>query len=76
MSKLLAGRLLPSGERLLEEALEAWGYTRRGVIAETENLPADDWDFRPEPGARSVAQLVRHVIESGEMMAGELLERT
>lgn len=57
---------------LLEEALEAWGFAREGVIEEVENLPADRFDFRPAPESRSVAELVRHIVESGLMMAGEL----
>ena len=38
---------------LLEEALEAWGDARRGVVAELSNVTARDVDFRPAPGARS-----------------------
>lgn len=60
---------------LLEEALEAWGWAREGVIEEVENLPADRFDFRPSPKSRSVTELVRHIIESGRMMAGELTRR-
>lgn len=59
-------------QSLLHEALDAWTYTRRGVIAEVENLPADGMDFRAEPETRSVAALVRHIVESGATMAGEL----
>lgn len=58
--------------RLLDEALAAWGYARAGVAAEVENLPADRFGFRPAPESRSVAELVRHVAQSGMMMAGEL----
>ena len=57
---------------LLEEALEAWGFAREGVIEEVENLPADRFDFRPALESRSVTELVQHIIESGLMMAGEL----
>lgn len=57
---------------VLEEALEAWGYARDGVIDEVENLPADRFDFRPAPQSRSVTELVQHIIESGRMMGGEL----
>lgn len=57
---------------LMEEALEAWGYAREGLIEEVENLPADRFDFRPAPESRSVTELVQHIIESGLMMAGEL----
>lgn len=57
---------------LLDEALEAWEYTRAGVVAELENIPADKMDFSPTPGARTVRELVLHIVGSGQMMAGEL----
>lgn len=57
---------------LLDEALEAWGYTREGFIAEAANISADEYGFRPAPESRTVAELITHVIESGWMMAGEL----
>jgi uncharacterized damage-inducible protein DinB len=57
---------------LLEEALEAWAYTRHGVIDEVKNIPEKDLAFRPTPENRSVAELVHHIIESGLMMSGEL----
>lgn len=58
--------------RLLDEALAAWAYARAGVADEVENLSADRFGFRPAPESRSVAELVRHVVQSGMMMAGEL----
>lgn len=57
---------------LLEEALTAWGYTREGVLEEVENVPPDRFGFRPAPESRTVAELVRHIVQSGMMMAGEL----
>lgn len=59
-------------KNLLEEALEAWSYTRSGVVDELQNLPEKDLGFRPREEARSAAELVRHIVESGQMMAGEL----
>ena len=57
---------------LLDEALEAWHYTRTGVIDEIENLSAADLGFRPHAESRTPAELVVHLAESGLMMAGEL----
>jgi uncharacterized damage-inducible protein DinB len=57
---------------VLEEALEAWRYTRDGVIDELRNLPDKDLSFRPAPDSRMAFELVQHIIESGMMMAGEL----
>ena len=57
---------------LLEEALEAWGYTRGGVIDEIRNLSGADLAFRPHAKSRTAAELAHHIAESGLMMAGEL----
>ena len=57
---------------LLEEAIEAWDGARRGVVAEAAGIPARDYDFRPAPGARSVAELVAHVAATGMMWTNEL----
>jgi uncharacterized damage-inducible protein DinB len=57
---------------VLEEALEAWAYTRQGVIDEVKNIPQKSFDFRPTEQSRSVAELAYHIIESGLMMSGEL----
>lgn len=57
---------------LLEEALEAWEDARRGVLEEAEVIPDERYDYRPHPESRSVGELLVHIVESGEMMAGEL----
>jgi uncharacterized damage-inducible protein DinB len=57
---------------LLEEALEAWEFARNGVIDELKSLPDKDLGFQPRPESRTAVELVQHVIESGQMMAGEL----
>ena len=57
---------------LLDEALEAWQYTRAGVISEIKNLPDVSLNFRPTPSSRSAADIAVHIAESGLMMAGEL----
>ncbi len=57
---------------LLEEALEAWTYAREGVIAEAGNIDDDRYDWRPHEDARSVRELILHIVESGMMMVGEL----
>jgi uncharacterized damage-inducible protein DinB len=59
-------------ETLIEEALEAWGYARSGVVDEVASLGERDVAFRPAEGSRSVAELVFHILESGALMAGEL----
>jgi uncharacterized damage-inducible protein DinB len=57
---------------LLEETLDAWGYTRAGVIDELENIPAAQFKFQPTGSSRTVAQLAQHIIESALMATGEL----
>ena len=57
---------------LLEEALEAWHYTRAGVVTEIENLSDADLVFRPHAESRTAAEIAVHLVESGLMMAGEL----
>ena len=57
---------------MLDELLDAWRYTREGVIAEAENLPADRFVERPDGLGRSALDLVNHIVESGWLMAGEL----
>ena len=57
---------------LLEEALEAWEYTRRGVIDEFSAFAEKELDFRPTEKSRMVLEIAQHIVESGLMMAGEL----
>ena len=57
---------------LLDEALEAWQYTRAGVISEIRNLPDVSLSFRPAAHSRTAAEIAVHIAESGLMMAGEL----
>ncbi len=57
---------------LLEESLEAWQWTRCGLIEELLNLPGDRFDFKPTPASRSIVELGLHIVESGLMMVGEL----
>jgi len=59
-------------QSLLDEALEAWAYTRAGVIGEIQNLSEADLKFRPHPKSRTALEIAIHIVESGLMMAGEL----
>ena len=57
---------------LLEEALTGWTFTRNGFTAEARGIPDEEWDYRPHPNAKSVRDLVVHILQSGAMMVGEL----
>lgn len=59
-------------ESFLEESLEAWVNARQGIIAEVENIPEEHLDFSPTPEMRSVAELVRHILEVSMFMTAEL----
>lgn len=59
-------------DSLLQEALESWSDVRAGLIEEAENIPDEDFAFRPTPETRSVAELVQHILEVSLMMTGEL----
>ena len=57
---------------LLEEALEGWSDARQGLIAEAENIPARQFEFRPTPTVRSAREVIVHILEVAMMMTGEL----
>ncbi len=65
---------MPPASTLLEEALESWTDARRGVIAELQRVPPNRIDFRPEPGARSVAEVTEHIVDTAAMWVGELAD--
>ena len=56
---------------LFEEAIEALGFSRQGTIAEAANIPDDRWNYRPHPNAKSVAELVGHMVQAAAMLVGE-----
>jgi uncharacterized damage-inducible protein DinB len=56
---------------ILDDAIEALSFAREGTIAEASNIPDERWDYRPHPNARSVAELIRHMIEAAAMLVGE-----
>ena len=57
---------------LLEEVIEAWEGTRDGIVAELENIPPKQFDFRPAPESRSVSELALHIMDVSLLMVGEL----
>lgn len=56
---------------VFEDAIESLGYTRQGTVGEATNIPDDRWDYRPHPNAKSVEELVRHMIQAAAMLIGE-----
>lgn len=57
---------------IIDEVIGAWRYTREGVIAEFEVMPAASFNERPRGLGRSPLELANHIIESGRLMSGEL----
>jgi uncharacterized damage-inducible protein DinB len=57
----------------IEEAIRMWEMFRGGTIAELENIPEEQWDWRADPGARSVRDLALHITGAGKGFAEELL---
>ncbi len=43
------------------ELADSFRTVRRNTIAIAEEIPEDEYDFRPAPGCRSVAQVLSHV---------------
>lgn len=56
---------------LFEDAIEALAYSRQGTISEAANIPDERWDYRPHADAKSVAELVRHMLQAAAMLVGE-----
>lgn len=56
----------------VEEVLDAWKEVRAGLIAEVEQIPAEQFGFQATPESRSVAGILRHVIEAQRFFMGEL----
>ena len=63
---------MPTGASYLDETLGAWRDVREGLVDEVTSIPASQLGFRPAPGARSVRELVHHVLEVACMAVGEL----
>lgn len=57
----------------IDEAIALWELHRKGVIAELENAPEDQWDYRPGEGARTLRELAVHIAAFAEGFARELI---
>ena len=56
----------------LEELLTVWKEVRAGLIAEVEQIPAEQFAFQATPESRSVAGIIRHIVGAQEFLIGEL----
>jgi uncharacterized damage-inducible protein DinB len=57
---------------ILEEMLDIWKEVRAGLIAELEQIPPDQFAFQVTPQSRSVAGLIRHILETQKFLVNEL----
>jgi uncharacterized damage-inducible protein DinB len=56
----------------INEVLDAWKEARAGLIAEVEQIPAEQFGFQATPESRSVAGILRHIIEAQTFFMPEL----
>ena len=55
----------------VDSLIGTWKETRNGFIDEVAQVPADQFSFRPTAETRSVAEVVRHIIETQHVLVGE-----
>jgi uncharacterized damage-inducible protein DinB len=58
---------------LVEQAVRAWEAERTTVIAQIEDIPEDQLDFRPGEGARSVREIAFHIAGSQIAIVSEII---
>jgi uncharacterized damage-inducible protein DinB len=56
----------------LEEMLDVWKEARTGLIDELEQIPAEQFAFQATPESRSVAGMIRHIVEAQKFLMSEL----
>ena len=56
----------------LDSLIGSWKEVRAGLIDEAETIPGDQFAFKATPDMRSVAGVLRHVVEAQKMLAGEV----
>jgi len=56
----------------LEEMLDVWKEVRAGLIAELAQIPAERFGFQATPESRSVAGIIRHIIETQRFLTDKM----
>jgi uncharacterized damage-inducible protein DinB len=56
----------------LEEMLLTWKEVRKGLIAELNQIPAEQFGFKAAPESRSVAGIVRHILVAQQFSTAEI----
>jgi uncharacterized damage-inducible protein DinB len=47
-----------------------WRYVSRLLVSLAEAIPADKYNWRPEPGVRSVSEVIMHIAQSNYVLLG------
>ncbi|HEY6329966.1 MAG TPA: DinB family protein [Blastocatellia bacterium] len=55
-----------------QSLVRSWDRARQSLIAELDQVPADKFDFRSTPETRSVAEIVRHILEAQKVFVAEI----
>ena len=51
--------------------IQTWKEFRKGLIAEVEQIPEDQFSFRATPETRSIVELLQHIVETQKVLVGE-----
>lgn len=55
----------------VQNIIDGWKEVRNGLIDEANQIPADQFSFKPAPDSRSVRELLQHMVESQKFLVGE-----
>jgi uncharacterized damage-inducible protein DinB len=56
----------------IENVVSSWKEVRSGLIEEANQIPADQFSFRPAPESRSIKELLQHLVETQKFLTGEI----
>ena len=56
----------------IDKLVDSWKECRNGLLQEAEQIPADQFSFRATGETRTVAELLRHVVETQKVLVGEV----
>ncbi|MGH9826154.1 MAG: DinB family protein, partial [Blastocatellia bacterium] len=59
---------------LVEGIVRSWKQARESLIAELEQIPAEEFDFRPSTETRSVAEIIHHVLAGQRIFVAEICQ--
>ena len=59
----------------IQTFLKTWEYESNGAIRVMESIPADKYDFRPDPKGRSLGEMAWHLSEIDGCLSYGIVER-